>query len=320
MECPKTTTEHAPARLVAGLGEILWDLLPSGRQLGGAPANFAYHAGRLGCTATIVSAVGTDTLGEDIVRRLDTLGVKRDYLAVSSKYPTGTVTVALGAGGQPTFTIHENVAWDHIPWTPALGRLAGRLDAVCFGSLCQRSKTSRQTVRRFLAAVPDRCIRIFDVNLRQHWYDREIIETSLGLADVVKLNDDELPVVATLLKLRGRGDDALLELLERWGLRLAALTRGANGSVLRTSQQRVENPGVPVEVADTVGAGDAFAAALAVGLLREDPLERISEAANRLGAYVAGCAGATPNLPEMPFIPSTRRSPFSPSESAPPDA
>jgi len=182
-------TNSGEGRLIAGLGEILWDILPDGRQLGGAPTNFAYHAGCLGSTATIVSAVGTDTLGEDIVRRLDVLGVERDYLAVSSRYPTGTVTVTLGTAGQPTYTIHEDVAWDHIPWTPALGRLAGRLDAVSFGSLCQRSKASRRTVQRFLAAVPDRCVRIFDINLRQHWYSREVIEASLALADAADTSE-----------------------------------------------------------------------------------------------------------------------------------
>ncbi len=313
------TNSGSGARRIAGLGEVLWDLLPGGRQLGGAPANFAYHARCLGLEAYIVSAVGADAPGEDVVRKLDALGVHRDYLAVSSKYPTGTVTVELDPAGHPTFTIHENVAWDHIPWTPALGRLAGRLNAVCFGSLCQRSDESRRTVQRFLAAVAPGCIRVFDVNLRQDWYSREVIETSLALADVLKLNDEELPTVASLLELEGRGDDALLELIERWDLRLAALTRGANGSVLRTSQQRVEHPGIPVRVVDTVGAGDAFTAALAAGLLEKRPLEQISEEANRLGAYVAGCAGATPDLSGLSLPGEVSKPLTSPARTRPPN-
>ncbi|NOY82106.1 MAG: carbohydrate kinase [Kiritimatiellaeota bacterium] len=287
-------TNSPKKRLVAGLGEILWDLFPEGRQLGGAPANFAYHARRLGLDAYIVSAVGADALGEDAVRRLDILEVRRDYLAVSSKYPTGTVTVELDPAGHPTFKIHEHVAWDHIPWTPALGRLAARLDAVCFGSLCQRCAESRRTVLRFLGSVGPGCIRAFDINLRQNWYSREVIETSLALADVLKLNHEELPVVSEMFGLHGAEDDVLEALLEQWDLELVALTRGAQGSVLRTSHERVDHPGIPVRVVDTVGAGDAFTATLVAGLLEGRPLKQISKEANRLGAYVAGQPGATP--------------------------
>jgi len=284
--------------VVVGLGEILWDLLPSGRKLGGAPANFAYHARCLGCEAFVVSCVGTDLLGEEIARRLDELGVRRDYLAVSGSRPTGTVEVRLDERGQPEFIIHTDVAWDAIPWTPALGRLAERCDAVCFGSLCQRSEVSRRTVERFLGATRPECLRVFDINLRQHWYSEAVVRRSLEAARILKLNEDELPIVAEMFGLHGDQDAVLVSLLRTFDLDLVALTRGEHGSVLRTPQQRSEHPGVKVDVSDTVGAGDAFTAALVVGLLRGFDLDRINGIANRLGAWVAARDGATPPVPE----------------------
>jgi len=282
---------------VAGLGEILWDLLPRGRQLGGAPANFAYHAAQLGLDAWIVSSVGADSAGEDIARALDALGVRRDVLAVSPRYPTGAVDVRVDENGEPEYNIRTDVAWDHIPWSRMLERLAGRLQAVCFGALAQRSPDSRATIRRFLEATAADCLRVFDVNLRQHWYSREVIVDSLRCANVVKLNDAELPVLAEMLGLVGDADSVLGRMLELYDLRMAALTRGAHGSVLRTPHERVEHPGFPVEVADTVGAGDAFTAALVAGLLFGLEPVRINEIANRLGAYAASKPGATPPAP-----------------------
>jgi len=282
---------------VAGLGEILWDLLPRGRQLGGAPANFAYHAAQLGLDAWIVSSVGADSAGEDIARALDALGVRRDVLAVSPRYPTGAVDVRVDENGEPEYNIRTDVAWDHIPWSRMLERLAGRLQAVCFGALAQRSPDSRATIRRFLEATAADCLRVFDVNLRQHWYSREVIVDSLRCANVVKLNDAELPVLAEMLGFVGDADSVLGRMLELYDLRMAALTRGAHGSVLRTPHERVEHPGFPVEVADTVGAGDAFTAALVAGLLFGLEPVRINEIANQLGAYAASKPGATPPAP-----------------------
>lgn len=282
---------------VVGLGEILWDMLPTGRKLGGAPANFAYHAGSLGLKSSVVSCVGDDELGREIVARLTGFGLGIGCLAVSSRAPTGTVDVELDPQGQPTFIIHENVAWDAIPWVPELGELAARIDAVCFGSLCQRSATSRTTVRRFLAATRAECLRVFDINLRQSYHTEDVVRRSLEAADVLKLNDDELPVVARLLDLRGDEDALLAGLTQTFGLRAVALTKGACGSVLRTVAERSEHPGIVVDVVDTVGAGDAFTAAMILGLLQERGLAATNAMANRLGAAVCTGEGATPALP-----------------------
>lgn len=278
---------------IAGIGEILWDIFPDQRCLGGAPANFACHAARLGADSWIVSAVGTDELGQEALSILDRMGVHRDALAVLPDFPSGTVSIEL-TDGQPSFTIHQGVAWDCLPWNPELAALAKRLDAVCFGSLGQRTATSRTNIQRFLATVPPSCLRVFDINLRQQWYSREIIETSLAFTDVLKLNDDELPILAELLALPGSGDAMLQRLIDRASLRLLVLTRGANGSILRTPQKRVEHPGIPTKVVDAVGAGDAFTAAVTMGLLRGDTLEKINVDANQLGAYVAAHTGAVP--------------------------
>ena len=282
---------------VAGLGEVLWDMLPTGRKLGGAPANFAYHARALGLKSSVVSCVGDDELGREIAKRLTGFGLGTECLAVSSQAPTGTVDVEIDPRGQPTFVIHENVAWDAIPWGVELSRLAGRIDAVCFGSLCQRSEGSRTTVRRFLAGTRTECLRVFDINLRQSYYSADVIRRSLEAANVLKLNDDELPVVARLLDLRGDEDARLVSLARTFGLRAAALTKGAHGSVLRTVTERSEHPGIAVDVVDTVGAGDAFTASMVLGLLQGRGLGATNAMANRLGAAVCSREGATPSLP-----------------------
>jgi len=287
---------HRPT--IVGLGEVLWDLLPEGKQFGGAPANFAYHAKAMGADAHVVSAVGDDELGREILGRLDRLGLGRDCVAVDAEHPTGTVSVALDEHGKPDFTIHTGVAWDFIPDMPGLVELAGRTDAVCFGSLAQRSDVSRATIRRFLDATGDGCLRVFDINLRQHYFNAEVIAESLGRADVLKLNDDELPVVAELLSLpadEGRFMDAVLRQHE---LTLVALTKGANGSVLRSRDGTSAVPGTRVNVADTVGAGDAFTAAVVMGLLAGRELDAIHNRANDVAAYVCTRPGATPDLPE----------------------
>ena len=284
---------------VVGLGEILWDLLPDGKQLGGAPANFAYHAKALGARGVVVSCVGDDDLGREIIDRLRELGLGTEHIAVDQRHPTGTVSVALDAAGKPRYTIHENVAWDFIPSSPALMKLAARTGAVCYGSLCQRSELSRETVRTFLQATRPDCLRVFDINLRQSFYSREIADTMLSLSNVLKLNDEELPVVAELLSIKGTEADILWTLTGRYRLRLIALTRGASGSLLWTPNASSTHAGIrPPRIVDTVGAGDAFTAALTVGLLRGDPLDQINDHANRIASYVCAQPGATPPLPE----------------------
>ncbi|HSI32235.1 MAG TPA: carbohydrate kinase, partial [Tepidisphaeraceae bacterium] len=252
---------------VLALGEILWDLLPSGKQPGGAPANFAFHAGQLGADAVTVSAVGDDADGREILERLRALGLRTDLIAVDPHHPTGTVTVALDAAGVPSYTIHEGVAWDFVPETPALLELVARADCVCFGSLAQRSPATRATIRSALAATRPGCLRVFDINLRQHYFDRDVIEESLGRTTVLKLNDQELPVLGELLGMGG--EDLIGDLVGAFGLRLVAVTRGGRGAVLYGDDGAVvDHPGYPAEpMADTVGAGDAFTAVLAIGLL-----------------------------------------------------
>ena len=282
---------------VIGIGELLWDLLPTGRQMGGAPANFAYHARALGADGRVISRVGQDALGAELIERLGELGVPTGGISVDPTYPTGTVTVEVSADGQPTFTIHEGVAWDHLEATPALLAELARADAVCFGTLAQRCEASRAAIRSLVGAAPRSAVRIFDINLRQRFYSRELIEESLALSNVVKLNDTELPVVADLLALTGSDEAQLAQLAERYHLRFVACTRGAKGSLLYDGTRIVEQPGLQVAVRDTVGAGDAFTAAVALGLLAGWDVEKIGSVANEIAAYVCSCAGATPPLP-----------------------
>jgi fructokinase len=283
---------------VVGLGEILWDLLPAGRQLGGAPANFAYHAQALGGAGVVVSCVGADDAGREILRRLEKRGLATRYIATDPDHPTGTVSVALDVRGNPDFTIHEGVAWDFLPRAPELLELAARADAVCYGSLAQRSSVTRETIRAFLEATRPECLRVFDVNLRQRFFSEGIVRASLDRADVLKLNEEELPVVAELLGVEGTETEMLDVLLDRFSLRAVALTRGERGSLLRRPGETAEHPGFQrEEIADTVGAGDAFTAAMVMGLLQERDLWAVCEGANRLAAYVCSQPGAMPAVP-----------------------
>jgi fructokinase len=291
----QTNNIHTP--IVVGLGEILWDLLPDGKQLGGAPANFAWHAQCLGAVGAVVSAVGDDELGREILTRLGAMHLDRSHVAVDAGHPTGTVTVTLDAGGKPHYTINEQVAWDYIPATDAVLALAGRADAVCFGSLAQRASASRRTIRAFLAAVRPGCIRLFDINLRKPFIDRRAIVESLGLTDVLKLSDDEMPVLADLLKLPGSETEFLAAMIDRFGLDMVILTKGRHGSRLRTPKADCSRAGIETVVADTVGAGDSFNAAVVMGLLAGHDIERINDYANRLAAFVCSQKGATPRPP-----------------------
>jgi len=284
---------------LVGLGEILWDMLPAGKQLGGAPANFAYHAQALGAKGVVVSCIGDDELGKEILSQLGGLGLDCRYIAVDKAHRTGTVTVKLDDKGVPDFTIHENVAWDFIPLSAPLLELAARADAVCFGSLCQRSEVSRDTVRRFLEKTKPECLRIFDINIRQSYYSKDIVHKMLETSNVLKLNDDELPVVAELLDIKGAESEILVELVARYDLRLVVLTKGAEGSRLYGPDGDSTCKGIPpAKIADTVGAGDAFTAAVAVGLLNGNGLEQINAHANRVASFVCSQHGATPKLPD----------------------
>jgi fructokinase len=266
--------------------------------LGGAPANFAYHARALGARAAVISRIGSDALGEDILRRFEVLGLPQALLQRDDTAPTGTVTVHLDSQGVPQFTIQEDVAWDRLTVTDAALAAVAESDAVCFGSLAQRCEPARQAIRQLVGAVRPGGFRVFDINLRQHFHSPEIIERSLDLANVLKLNDTELPVLAGLFGLGGPVRAQLEQLAVRFALEVVALTCGARGSRLLGPDGWSEHPGLPVEVRDTVGAGDAFTAAMVLGLLKGWPLDRLNEHANAVACHVCSCAGATPPLPE----------------------
>jgi fructokinase len=290
---------------VVGIGEVLWDLLPSGRQLGGAPANFAYHAAALGAQAWVVSRVGRDELGRELLRRLEQLGLPTDAVEIDPAAPTGTVTVEIAAGGQPQFTIHENVAWDHLVGEAAGQRAVAAADAVCFGTLAQRSEVSRRSIRALVQAAPADSLRILDVNLRQDYYSRQIIEESLDLASVLKVNEIELARLAEMFGLPANERGQLAELARRFRLRAVACTRGAGGSLLLCEGRWSERPGESLTVADTVGAGDSFTAAVALGLLAGWPLDEVHRRASEVAAFVCTQPGGTPVLAEFlraPFL------------------
>jgi len=297
----KTDTNQNEQPVVVGLGEILWDMFPDGKQLGGAPANFAFHAQCLGASGAVVSAVGDDDLGREILTRLDEMRLDRSQVAVDHVHPTGTVTVELDEGGKPQYTINESVAWDYIPTDSNVLGLAGRADAVCFGSLAQRSDVSRATIRAFLTAVRPECIRLFDINLRRPYVDRDVIAQSLELTDVLKLSDDELPVLAELLDLPGDESQFLETILTRFQLDMVILTKGSKGSRLRTTQNDCSRAGIATTVADTVGAGDSFNAAVVMGMLAGLSISRINDGANRLASFVCTNKGATPT-PHMGLV------------------
>lgn len=283
---------------VAGIGELLWDMLPEGKQLGGAPTNFGYHAFHSDCRAFVISAVGADISGDEILERFDDLGLDKSFVQQTGSYPTGTVTVSLDTNGIPAYLIHENVAWDRIAWNISLEALAKEVDAVCFGSLAQRNPESRQTILNFLKSTKPDCLKVFDINLRQAFYSREIILQSLELSDILKLNDDELPVVARLLDLKGSDEELLSQLMQLFGLKLIALTKGAKGSLLYTKNEQSFMDVPKVKIADTVGAGDSFTAVLVAGLLQNHDLKKIHEKATQVAAFVCTQKGATPKIPE----------------------
>jgi fructokinase len=286
---------------VAGVGEVLWDMLLTGPQLGGAPANFAYHAHALGAPAQVITRVGNDDYGREIIRRFHEMGLPDTAVQVDETAPTGTATVELAGNGLAHFTIQENVAWDHIAATREALAVASAADAICFGSLAQRSEPSRDAIQQLVAATSAGALRVFDINLRQGFYSRSTIEESLQLANVLKLNDDELPTVGEMFSLTGSIECQIERVAQMFSLRLVALTRGANGSLLyQNDKDEVrwsDCPSRPVKVVDTVGAGDSFTAALVLGLLRRMDLDEINNIANEVARYVCSQAGATPSLP-----------------------
>lgn len=281
---------------VVGLGEVLWDIFPQGKQLGGAPANFAYITHMLGNRGIIASRLGNDTLGEEARNKLDSLGIETAFLQSDSARATGTVKVQVDSAGQPQYEITRDVAWDFLEWTPEWRTLAAQADAVCFGSLAQRSPGSRAAIQTFVRSVKPEALRIFDVNLRQSFYSAEILRESVQLADVVKVNHEELPCILRLFGIDPPEElaEAARTFRELYGNRLVCVTRGEKGSLIVTEDELSEHHGFTIRVADTVGAGDAFTAGLVYHMLLGSSLEVMNDAANRLGAWVASQAGATP--------------------------
>ncbi|HIG29263.1 MAG TPA: carbohydrate kinase [Verrucomicrobiales bacterium] len=281
---------------IVGLGEILWDVFPDRRLFGGAPANFSAHAVALGATVSMVSAVGRDELGTRALEELRNRGIDTDTVAIKDSL-TGTVNITLDTQGEATYIFASNAAWDHLNWSERHEALALKTDAVAFGSLGQRSRSPRECIRKFVESTPHDCLRIFDVNLRQDFYSKGLIHDSLYLANILKLNDEELEI---LFPARGNRNlyDRLKTLCADFDLNLVALTRGTEGAIIVNKQEISECRGVATEVKDTVGAGDAFTAVLAHGLLAGIPIDHINRHACRTAAFVCSQAGATPELPE----------------------
>lgn len=286
--------------LVIGMGEALWDVLPEGRKIGGAPANFAFHAGQAGMDARVVSAVGRDALGDETLLTLQQKGLNTDAVA-RVDFPTGVVQVTLGEGGIPQYDICEGVAWDNIPFTPALDELARNAQAVCWGSLAQRSEVSRNCIYRFLDAMPSEQgrLKVFDINLRQHFYSIDVIEASCQRANVLKINEEELVIVSELLRLgTPQVEQQCRLLMERFSLDMLVLTCGCNGSYIFTPVETSFRVTPQVQVADTVGAGDSFTATLVADLLKGASVGVAHEHAVQLAAYVCTQQGAMAEWPE----------------------
>ena len=284
--------------VVIGLGELLWDLFPKGKQLGGAPANFAYITAMLGDGGIVASRVGDDRLGQEALWHLKSSGLDVSRIQRDLAHPTGTVKVKVDSKGQPEYEITENVAWDFMEFSEDWIALARKASAVCFGSLAQRNPVSRATIRAFLSALPSFAIPIFDVNLRQSYFSAEIIHDSIRHAKVLKLNHEEFPRFLDLVQCPAKNGASDVD-LARWlckehSLRLVCITRGGSGSLLVTAESQNEHPGFAIKVGDTVGAGDAFTAALVHHALRGSSLGAMNAAANRMGAWVASQEGAMP--------------------------
>jgi len=286
--------------IVVGLGELLWDCFADSRRPGGAPANVAFHAGQLGCQGIVCSRVGRDRPGDELVAFLAGQGLQTEWVQRDASHPTGTVTVDTSRPDHPCFTIHEDVAWDYLAFDATLESLVSRAAAVCFGTLAQRSAASRETIHRAIGAVRPDCLVVYDVNLRQHFYQRDWIEASLRASQIAKLNAEEAIELDKLLGLHAQDPLPFAQgLLKRYGLDTVCFTRGERGCLLVRPQEAADEPGRPVEVADAVGAGDAFTAALLMSRLRRWPLRAQAAFANAVGGLVASHPGAMPILREQ---------------------
>lgn len=279
---------------MAGIGELLWDILPDGRKLGGSPMNVAYHCQAAGIQSAVISAIGNDNSGSEILEQVQEKEITTDYIQICNNRPTGTVSVKLNQG-IPDFTIHPNVAWDEIQWNDKLEELAKSIEATAFGSLSQRNPVSRQTIQSFLKSMNPDSLRVFDVNLRQQFHSKELLKETLELSNILKINDEELPVLAKYLNIKGTIKEQLHTLTEDYSLKFVAYTMGSEGSWLLTKDSFSEMKAPKVKIADTVGAGDAFTGILIAGLLKGKELKIIHQEATEVAAWVCRKAGAMPS-------------------------
>ena len=284
--------------MILGLGEVLWDVFPDGKKPGGAPANVAFHANQLGCHGMIGTAIGDDEDGNVLLstlaeRVLDVSLIQRD-----SRHPTGRVTVTLSPEGQPSYQIHEPVAWDFIQLADNLREAVASASAICFGTLAQRNAVSRATIQQVLNQASSKCLKVYDINLRQSFYERAWIDESLHKANVIKLNDEEVRILSPILGLPAAEEEFGREVARHYSAEMVCITRGSRGCLVVTSGESYDIPGRAVKIADTVGAGDAFTAGLIVARLRGWPIPLAAEFANRVGGLVASRQGAMPDLRE----------------------
>lgn len=283
--------------LVIGLGEVLWDVFPDSKRPGGAPANVAFQAGQLGCHGLVLSAVGDDQAGRELLEVLQQTGLDVSLVRRIPDRPTGRVTVDLSDEGHPDYIIHEGVAWDHLSADAAWLEAAGRASAVAFGTLAQRSAASRSAIHEVLAACHAECLIVYDVNLRQNWYEKPWIQRSLEIARIVKLNREEADILSGMMGIRTEDHESFARnLTSRFDLDLVCITQAEEGCLLVTDDEIVDVPGTRIDVVDAVGAGDAFTAALITASLNGWPLENAGRFANAVGGLVASHAGAMPDL------------------------
>ena len=284
-------------RYIVGLGEALWDVLPDGKKLGGAPANFAYHAAQFGLDTIAISALGEDKLAEETIDALKEHNL--NYLMPRVPYPTGTVQVTLTGDGIPTYDIKENVAWDNIPLTDEMLEVAKNARAVCFGSLAQRNVVSRENIHKFLDATPDDCVKIFDINMRQQFYTKEVIKESLKRCNILKINDEELVLIGRMFGYPGLDiENKCWLILGKYNLDMLVLTCGTNGSYVFTPGQMSFQETPKVEVADTVGAGDSFTGSFVGSILNGKPVPEAHKTAVQVSAFVCTQNGAMPVVPD----------------------
>jgi fructokinase len=279
---------------IAGLGEVLWDIFPDAKKLGGAPANFSAHAQQLGAKSYMLSAVGNDDLGKNAIDLMGESQLDISGLQINEEFSTGSVRVSLDDTGNPTYTIEENVAWDHIQFDATQKKIAQCLDAICFGTLAQRNVISQNTIFKILKATPENCLRVFDVNFRKDYYNQEILFQSLELANVVKMNEEEFLEIISIFSLPSNQLKGLEALMNQFDLKFCILTLGKKGSIMISKDQYSNYEPSPIIVKSTVGAGDAFTAAAVMGRLNQKPLDQINKEASRLAAYVCSELEAVP--------------------------